>query len=281
MALTADEVAHFQEHGWVEKRGALPVARIDALRGRLSARIAGVASEYLAGERREFDFWRLMARSRYGLECFWRPGEGEAALAAGREAPEWEPLVMRVGHGLHLVDDLFGALCRDATVAGSLAQLTAPPVKVIQSAVVYKQPRDQLVQFGSHQDAWYLTTEPESLVLAFVTLDDADLDNGCLEVLPGSHRAALARRMTMTDRGFVQTAEGPPADRRLETHPTTPLPTERGTILFVHGRTFHASRPNGSERPRRALIVHAMSAASRFSSDCWIQEPPGGFEVVA
>ena len=223
------------------------------------------------------DFWKLMVRSRYGLEVFWRPGEGEAALSSDRAAAEWEPLAMRVGHGLHLADPLFGALCREPDIAGALAQLVAPPVKLIQSAVVYKQPRDQAVQFGAHQDAWYLATEPESLVLAFVPLDDSDLENGCLEVIPGSHRAPLTVRMHMTPSGFVATGR---ADRSMETRPTTPLPAQQGSVIFVHGRTFHASRPNGSHRPRRALIVHGMSAASRFAADCWIQEPEGGFAMV-
>ena len=99
---------------------------------------------------------------------------------------------MRVGHGLHLADPEFGALCREPAIVSSLAQLVPRPVKLIQSAVVYKQPGDQLVQFGSHQDAWYLTTDPESLVLAFVPFDDTDGDNGCLEVVPGSHRVPFA-----------------------------------------------------------------------------------------
>jgi len=185
---------------------------------------------------------------------------------------------MRVGHGLHLADPVFAAFCREPAIAASLAQLVPPPVKLIQSTVVYKQPRDSLVQFGSHQDAWYLTTDPESLVLAFVPLDDTDVENGCLEVVPGSHHGPLTVRMHMTDAGFVPRGQ---ADRRMETHPTTPLPAARGSIIFVHGRTFHASRPNGSQRPRRALIVHGMSASSRFAPDCWIQEPPDGFAVVA
>lgn len=278
--LSPDEVAHFHEHGYAVRRGALPVDRIEALRSRLSQRIAGVARDYLDGARSELDFWKLMARSPHGVEVFFRPGEAEAALLARRPPEEFERLAMRIGHGLHLVDEEFASVCRDAAVGGALAQLVAPPLKLIQSAVVYKQPRDTVVQFGSHQDAWYLTTEPESLVLAFVPLDDTDVGNGCLEVLPGSHRAPLTRRMTLGPAGFKSESDAAVADRRLETLPTTPVPLARGDALYVHGRTFHASKPNGSDRPRRALIVHAMSAASRFAPGCWIEEPPGGFERI-
>ena len=58
------------------------------------------------------------------------------------------------------------------------------------------------------------------------------------------------------------------------------LPMTRGTIAFVHGRTLHGSGPNRAPRPRRALIVHALSGASRLSPRSWVQPPPAGFEPI-
>ncbi len=126
-----------------------------------------------------------------------------------------------------------------------------------------------------HQDAWYLTTEPESLALAFIALDDMDPRNGCLEVIPGSHRGGLDVALRMGPGGFVPvTGRAPPAPTRER---AVPLVMEKGSVVFVHGRAYHGSEPNRSDGPRRSLIVHAMSARSRLAPSSWILaggEPP-------
>lgn len=274
MALSETQVAHFRAHGYVVQEQLFSDEECAALCAHLSQVIASVARDYVEGRRTEFDFWKIMVRSKYAVEVFWNPSGGGPA---GRPVPEWERFAMRIGHGLHLEDPVFAAFCRAPRIVGAMRQLVEPPLKIIQSAVIYKQPRDGMVQFGPHQDAGYLTTEPESLVLAYVALDSTDRANGCLEVVPGSHRTGLAVRYEMTATGWKTHGR---SDPELHREPTTPLPLGRGSVAFVHGRTYHASQLNRTDRPRRGLIVHAMSAGSRFSDGCWIQEPPGGFAIV-
>jgi phytanoyl-CoA hydroxylase len=180
---------------------------------------------------------------------------------------------MRIGHGLHLVDDTFAALTHGPAIGGVLASLVQEAV-LLQSAVVYKQPHSASVQFGLHQDAAYLTSDPESLILAFLALDDMDADNGALQLVPGSHRDPLHVSLAMGPTGFTPIAGQAPQERSYQPQL---LPMRRGTVAFLHGRTLHASGPNQSPHPRRALIVHAMSGRSRLAPHCWIQPPAGGF----
>jgi len=264
MTLDARELREFDERGYVVRRGVFPRAGCQALCDRLSALIERVARDYRTGARTERDFWRLLARSAFGLEVFADapPGDGP-----------WEPHAMRIGHALHLVDGAFRKACCDPAVTAIVRQVTPPPAKVIQSAVIYKQPSSDNVQFGPHQDASYLTTEPESLVLAFVALDDTDRANGCLEVVPASHREGLKRVLRMTANGFEPVAASGNDDPR----PRDILEMGRGDVALVHGRAQHASGPNHSSRPRRGLITHFMSGTSRLAPTAWIQRPPGGF----
>jgi len=261
--LSAEELASYHEHGFVVCPDLVPRAACDALNGHLSTVIAAVAAEYVAGVRREIGFWELMARSRGGLEVFWDPSRGSphTGLAAA---------TMRVGHALHAVDPTFGAFCAVPAIRSRLRQTVGEPGTVLQSAIIYKQPRSEAVQFGMHQDASYLTTEPESLALAFVALDDMTPRNGCLEVIPGSHRSGLEVTLTMGPTGFVPTTVRARGKRGRAD--AVPLVVGRGAVIFVHGRTFHGSEPNRSDGPRRALILHAMSARSRLATTSWILE---------
>jgi hypothetical protein len=270
-AIDAADRAQFDLDGYVVRPGALPAAACDALCEHLSRTIAAVAAAYSRGERDEYDFWSLLRRSRHGLEVFW---EISGSPPKGAPPEAWERLVMRVGHGLHRADERFLAFCRESPIAAPLAMLAGEPARIVQTSVIYKQPRSQTVQFGLHQDSSYLTVEPDSLVLAFVALDDMDEENGCLEVVPQSHTSGLGTRLVLGDQGFAPLGRGapPPAPERARR-----LPMEKGSIVFVHGRTYHASGPNRSDRPRRALIVHAVGGGARMLPTSWIQEPEGGF----
>jgi len=181
-----------------------------------------------------------------------------------------------IGHGLHEADPRFEAACLHGVVGETLAEAVGGDARVVQSAIIYKQPHNDIVQFGFHQDSAYLTTEPDTLTLAFVALDAMDEENGCLEVVPGSHRRELIVRLRLGATGFVpdQGGDHPPIDGAGSVR----LEIERGTLVVVRGRLLHGSKPNRSDRPRRALIVHAFDASrSRLWPGGWVREPPEGF----
>jgi phytanoyl-CoA hydroxylase len=285
----------FAETGFFVGPSAIPEGDCDTLVAALSALIERVALAHRGGLRPARSFWELLPASAHGEEVFFDEASGPLGALP---APAWEARAMRIGHGLHLTDPAFVAFCRRPEVAGPLrrfahvaallsggaspgeaargALLAAGPARLVQSAVIYKQPRSDAVQFGFHRDAAYLPTEPESLVLAFVALDAATPDNGCLEVIPGTHTEPLGLRLRLESGGFTPVGREPrPAAER-----AVPLPLPRGSIAFVHGRTQHASAPNRSDGPRRALIVHAMSDRSRLAPDAWVKVPPGGLATI-
>lgn len=271
--LTPAERAAWARDGYFVRPDALPGATIDALVDRLSELITRCAREHQAGTRPTLAFWDILRGSRDDASVCWSEPNGPLP-----ERPEdWEPLAMRVGHGIHRCDPLYRELSHGPAIGGLLKALIPEPALLVQSAVVYKQPRSSTVQFGLHQDAAYITTTPESLVLAFVALDDMDADNGGLCVVPGTHRDQLHVELGMSPAGFFPIAGKSPAEA--DYRPVL-LPMRRGTIAFIHGRTLHGSGPNRAPTPRRALIVHAISGASRLSPTSWVQPPPEGFEPI-
>ena len=82
-------------------------------------------------------------------------------------------------------------------------------------------------------------TDLEGIVTAWIALDDATLENGCLYFGDGTHagrrsRAPEASRSTCSCR------------RVLDKQPMTPAPVRKGGVSFHHGNTFHQSAPNHS-----------------------------------
>ncbi len=265
MTLDPSERATLEEHGYVVRPNVFTKAECRDLCSGVSEVVTRAAAE--CRRRGVIDgFWQAFARSAQTTEVFWDPRRDDLL----RTPPsQWESAVMRIGHVLHRVAP-FDALTRDPRLAGLLASAIAEPAELVQSAVIYKQPQSELVQFGWHQDSSYLPNEPESLVLVFVALDDMTEENGALEVIPRSHRGGLDVVYRLTPDGYV-----PLSSRRPETddRERVILTVPRGTVIALHGRTRHASKPNRSTAPRRALIVHAKACASPMSELCWARGP--------
>jgi phytanoyl-CoA hydroxylase len=121
----------------------------------------------------------------------------------------------------------------------------------VQTMVYFKPPgsRGQAL----HQDNFYLKADPGTCVAAWMALDRVDEANGCLEVVPGSHRwPILCTEKADTTVSFTDvTVPLPP------TGSAVPVEMEPGDVLFFHGALVHGSNPNvTTDRFRRALIGH-------------------------
>jgi phytanoyl-CoA hydroxylase len=127
----------------------------------------------------------------------------------------------------------------------------------VQTMLYFKPPgaRGQ----APHQDQHYLRADPGTCVAAWMALDPCDEDNGCLEVLPGSHDWPILCTVSAdTHVSFTDVTVPLPDDAEL-----VPVPMEPGDVLFFNGSLVHGSKPNTSTRFRRALIGHYIQAEAR------------------
>ncbi len=105
-----------------------------------------------------------------------------------------------------------------------------------------------------HQDAgklWGLSREPELQI--WTALDDAPLDGGCLEFLPGSHRGELATPLG----GVVPAQHVASADAARR---SVAVPVRAGEALLIHNRVWHRSGRGQAGRRRLAFSVCYMDA---------------------
>ncbi|MDP6985206.1 MAG: phytanoyl-CoA dioxygenase family protein [Candidatus Latescibacteria bacterium] len=130
--------------------------------------------------------------------------------------------------------------------------LIGPNIQLFHDQALFK-PAHHGGPIHPHQDNAYWRCLPANLVSCWLTLDDVDVDNGAMHLLPGSHLAAMGH-----ERGDVLLDAGTPdpAESRV-----VPLPA--GGALFHHCQTLHFTPPNHTDRQRRAFAIHFMTPGTR------------------
>ncbi len=142
----------------------------------------------------------------------------------------------------------------------ALTGVIGPNVKSMQTMLFVKS--EGRPGQAWHQDEHFIPTRDRSLTAAWIALDDATVENGCLWVLPGSHRpAVIYPDRLIDDPRFDCTAEAfgfPYADAD-----AVPVEIPAGAALLFDGYLLHRSLANSGRRGyRRALVHHYMSAES-------------------
>ncbi|HEY5978215.1 MAG TPA: phytanoyl-CoA dioxygenase family protein [Microlunatus sp.] len=156
-------------------------------------------------------------------------------------------------------------------IVDALVSVIGPNVKAMQSMLFIKT--EGKPGQAWHQDEFFIPTRDRSLTAVWIALDDATIENGCLWVLPGSHRrGVLYPARDQDDPRFDCTTESydfPYADGD-----AVPVEIPAGTALIFNGYLLHRSLENsGRHGYRRALANHYMSAESLLP---W--SPPGPTE---
>lgn len=172
-------------------------------------------------------------------------------------------------HNPHKSSQLMLDTMRHPAVTSVLTELIGPNVKAMQSMLFIKA--EGKPGQAWHQDEYFIPTRDRSLAGFWIALDDATVENGCLWVLPGSHR----RGVIYPDREH----DDPRFDCSIEAFSfpysdddAVPVELPAGSAVVFNGYLLHRSLPNQSRRYRRALVHHYMSAESLLP---WRRPPEG------
>lgn len=163
-------------------------------------------------------------------------------------------------HHPHKISAVMRAALRHPAVVDILTAVIGPNVKAMQSMLFMKS--EGRPGQAWHQDEFFIPTRDRSLTAAWIALDDATVDNGCLWVLPGSHRAGVIHPdREHDDERFDCTVEA--YDFPYTDDDAVPVEVAAGSVVVFNGYLLHRSLPNTSRGGfRRALANHYMSAES-------------------
>ncbi|MBI2191347.1 MAG: phytanoyl-CoA dioxygenase family protein [Planctomycetes bacterium] len=162
------------------------------------------------------------------------------------------------------ISDLFRRLVFSPALVAQVVQLAgADRLRIFADSVLCKVGGHREMN-PWHQDGPAFDILAESdVVAAWIAMDDVDETNGCMCMIPASHRWR----------------EPPPGVESLlkskETDPLSavwrecgisvePRPVRHGEVHFHHGLTWHCSLRNESGRPRRAMAIHYMRGDTHY-----------------
>ncbi len=154
------------------------------------------------------------------------------------------------------VDPIFGAWIDNPVFERVARAKIAGDIVIYRAVIMGKHARGGTV-LPWHQDGgkfWGLDRDPDLQI--WTALDDAPEEAGCVEIIPGSHKAGLA-----TPNGGVvpkNVLEASGAEARL-----IPLPARAGEAILIHNYAWHRSGVNRTGAPRRALSVCYMPGATQ------------------
>ena len=117
---------------------------------------------------------------------------------------------------------------------------------------VYKKP-ETAREFPWHQDNGYIRVEPQEYVTCWLALEDATIENGCIWVLPGSHRQGVVEHKDtpIGKQGYLGDDKGIAA------------PVKKGSMIVFSSLLLHRSGPNLSNDTRKAYIMQYTPASVR------------------
>lgn len=150
--------------------------------------------------------------------------------------------------GLSLLSPVLKRANADPRLVGPLTAVIGPDVEFLSDKLVFK---NATTDFGSpwHQDWTYW--HGINKVSAWIALDDATKDNGCLKLLPGTHTTHFVHKGTPKGKDVFGNQMRP---EDVDESKAVVAEVPAGTAILFHDLLLHASFPNTSGRDRWALI---------------------------
>jgi len=153
--------------------------------------------------------------------------------------------------------EAFSRLVNHPTVVEIAAELAdAAELRIWHDQIQYKiAAKGGTTMWHQDSPAWPVLQPKDAQVTAWIALDDVDEANGCMSMVPGSHRWGVQQEVLRSLDSFSDL----PDSFRGESVERVLRPVKAGEVHFHHPLTWHGSHANDSEKPRRAIALHYMT----------------------
>jgi len=161
--------------------------------------------------------------------------------------------VVRLSLWNHPTDTIYGMIARSASIVGSAAKLLGDEPYHYHSKMIMKDAKVGGA-WAWHQDYgyWYQNgVLSPNLTSAYIAVDRATRDNGCLQVIRGSHKLGRIEHVLTGDQAGADQDRVDEILKRLE---LVHVEMEPGDVLYFHANMLHRSDQNRSDNPRWSMI---------------------------
>ena len=156
----------------------------------------------------------------------------------------------------HLISPILDKVVRNSNILDAVESIIGKNILACGTTLFIKEPDERgFVSF--HQDAKYIGLEPHNWVTAWVAITDANENNGCMKMWPGTHKQELKYHNEKFDynsgnlltRG--QTVENVPLEK------TESVILNEGQMSLHHPRIVHGSGINKSKKRRIGFVIQS------------------------
>lgn len=177
--------------------------------------------------------------------------------------------------GRHFEEEFIWQLATDKRVVDVLQTVMGDDVMLLSTHVFCKYPDPEAKAFVAwHQDITYWGLEPPISETAWIAIDDADIENGCMRFIPGSHKNGIATHGKSEREGNLLSINQEIPGELVDDSGAVDVELKAGQMSVHTGQLFHASNPNTSNRRRCGLTVrfippHVKQANLNSHKQAW------------
>lgn len=169
----------------------------------------------------------------------------------------------QLGHWLVAEDPFWVRLVSDARLLDVAEAFVGPSIALFASHYICKPPYSgQPVLW--HQDGAYWPLEPMEVVTLWLAIDPSTSENGCMRVVPGSHRREIHALRPNTE---VESVLGSESAIDVDETEAVDLVLAPGDVEVHHPNILHASNANTSPKRRCGLTIRYIPTSTRITSE--------------
>ena len=156
----------------------------------------------------------------------------------------------------HLEEEFIWKMSTDSRILDAMESVMGEDLLLLSTHFFCKYPDREAKHFVAwHQDVTYWGLEPPEAHTAWIAVDDSNVENGCMQVVPGSHKTGIVPHGTSDQKGNLLSINQEIPDEYVDKSNVVQLELKAGQISIHHGQTYHASNPNTSNRRRCGLVA--------------------------
>ena len=155
---------------------------------------------------------------------------------------------------IHLISPIFNKVCLNKNILDAVESIIGKNILICGTTLFIKNPNERgFVSF--HQDAKYIGLEPHNWVTVWVAVTDANEKNGCMRMLPGSHKEDLKTHEQKFDENNLLTRGQTITNVQLDR--TDPIILKAGQVSLHHPKIVHGSGLNQSNDRRIGFVIQS------------------------
>ena len=188
---------------------------------------------------------------------------------------KWPNFLEGLGRNyVHIISPIFNKACLNKRMLDAVESIIGKNILICGTTLFIKNANEKgFVSF--HQDAKYIGLEPHNWVTAWVAITDANENNGCMRMWPGSHKNNLKHHNQKFDANNLltrgQTIENVPIEE------TEPVILKAGQLSLHHPKIIHGSGLNKSKERRIGFAIQSYigSNVDQVLGKIYVQQARG------